>query len=247
MLYKTNFKNENTTEKKFKITTLEVAGILPAMIGMRNPKKSWHLNDTVMCYRDCDDCYIESAIDCPKDGSFDDDWVCIGKNDMRLAQTLLSAGAEHAKYMRQIQVWANFDMPLYWWSEFDTYHFNTKNSESTMHKLLTSGAITKDMFAYCEEDSDILQMVIDRLNEIRIKYNDKNTDCNTQARLLVRAKRLLSCGWFQLRMVSTNYAEIRNMWLQRVKNPHRLKEEWVDTFGEWVATLPYAKELIMHE
>ena len=82
------------------ITTLEVAGILPAMKGMRNAKKSWGRNDTV------------------KDGSFDNNWICIGNNDMKLAQTLIAAGEEHSKYMRQIQVWADFDMPLYWWSEF---------------------------------------------------------------------------------------------------------------------------------
>ncbi len=43
----------------------------------------------------------------------------------------------------------------------------------------------------------------------------------------------------------TNYAEIRNMYLQR-KN-HRLKEEWTDTFCEWIKNLPYTEELIMYE
>ena len=35
-----------------------------------------------------------------------------------------------------IQVQFNLNMPRYIWSEFDTYSFNTKNSCSTMHKLL---------------------------------------------------------------------------------------------------------------
>ena len=49
--------------------------------------------------------------------------VFIGPNDMSLAKRLIKAGPEHCKFLRQIQVWADFDMPLYWWSEFDTYKF----------------------------------------------------------------------------------------------------------------------------
>ena len=39
--------------------------------------------------------------------------------------------------------------------------------------------------------------------------------------------------------------ELRNMYFQREN--HRLKEEWQDTFCEWVRSLPYAEELITYK
>ena len=64
-------------------------------------------------------------------------------------------------------------------------------------------------------------------------------------RLLLRAKRLLMEGFLQMRTWDTNYAEIRSMYFQR--KHHRLEEEWVNTFCNWVESLPYSKELIIYE
>ena len=133
-------------------------------------------------------------------------------------------------------------MTRYFWSEFDTYHFNSKNSCSTMHKLLNAkNKITLDMFEYYDEDVDIITAVVNRLNEIRQLFlNSINTE---EKRVLKRrAKTLLFEGFLQLRTVNTNYAELRNIVLQR--RNHQLKEDWQDVFCNWVTTLPYAKELI---
>ena len=148
-----------------------------------------------------------------------------------------------------IQVWADFDMPRYWWSEFDTYKIGTTaNSCSTMHKLLNRNTpITEDMFVTCEEDSDWWNITIERLEQLRQEYKhiqSTTKDSATMNRLLVRAKRLLAEGFLQMRTVDTNYAELRNMYFQR--RYHRLKEEWSDTFCEWIKTLPNS-ELIMCE
>lgn len=43
----------------------------------------------------------------------------------------------------------------------------------------------------------------------------------------------------------TNYKDLRDMHL-KIKN-HKMREEWIETFYRWVKTLPYARELIMHE
>lgn len=206
-----------------KITTIEVAGFEPALKGMRNPMDSWDLSDS----------------------QFGDWGFCIGEKDMKLAQNLILAGTEHSKFMRQIQVWADVDMPRYFWSEADTYSFGSKNSCSTMHKLLNNkNPITIDMFEYCDEDLAIMELVVDRLEFLRKKFLSAETQ-NDKDRCLLRAKRLLPEGFLQLRTWNTNYAELRNMYFQR-KN-HRLKEEWQDVFCKWVETLPYAKKLIMHE
>ena len=80
----------------------------------------------------------------------------LGPNDMELAQKLILAGAEHAKFTRQIFVSVDITAPLYWWKEFDTYKVGTvANSTSTMHKL-SAQPITMNMFEF-----DNLDVVVD--------------------------------------------------------------------------------------
>ena len=235
----------------------EVWGFEHALRGMRNAMGSWDKSDSQF-----NNYYDLSSGDVPEaylrkfnkdlhvhhktpDGYFVD---IIGENDLKLAQTLIKAGSADSKYLRMIHVAVDTDMPRYWWSEADTYHFNTKNSCSTMHKLLNNNnPITLDMFVICEEDMDWWIDTVDRLESMRQKYKDaqKTKDSDTMNRLLVRAKRMLPEGFEQMRTLDTNYAELRNMYFQRRR--HRLKEEWVNTFCKWVESLPYAKELIMYE
>ena len=75
--------------------------------------------------------------------------------------------------MRMIHVSVDVDMPRYWWSEADTYHFNTKNSCSTMHKLLNNvNPITLDMFVICEEDIDWWKNTVEELEKLRLEYKN---------------------------------------------------------------------------
>lgn len=199
------------------IKTKEVAGFIPALYGMRSPMNSWHLKDS----------YIENGK------------VIIGENDMDLAKRLIKAGPEHCKFLRQIQVWADFNMPLYWWSEFDTYKFNTKNSCSTMHKLFNAKKeIEIDDFVYSNDvEKSLLSFSVRELNILRAEYlKTKNYN------LVITGKRILPTSFKQLRTVNTNYAELINAYNQR-KN-HRLKAEWQDTFCKWCEGLPYFKEFL---
>ena len=199
-----------------KITNVEVYGFIPALRGMRSPMNSWHLNDS----------------------KIDNKTITIGPNDLDLAKRLIKAGNEHCKFLRQIQVWADFEMPLYWWSEFDTYKFNTKNSCSTMHKLFnTKKEIELDDFVYSKEDINTLNFIINELNSLRKRYLETK-DFN----YVIRGKRLLPTSFKQKRTVNTNYAELINIYNQR-KN-HRLKEEWQDVFCKWCEELPYFKEFL---
>ena len=199
-----------------KIETKEVAGFIPALYGMRSPMNSWHLNDS----------------------KIDNKTITIGPNDLDLAKRLIKAGNEHCKFLRQIQVWADFDMPLYWWSEFDTYKFNTKNSCSTMHKLFNAKKeIELDDFVYSKEDINTLNFIIRELNSLRKRYLETK-DFN----YVIRGKRLLPTSFKQKRTVNTNYAELINIYNQRKK--HRLKEEWQDVFCKWCEELPYFKEFL---
>ena len=148
-----------------KITNTEVYGFEASLRGMRNPLNSWHLQDTRFMTND------ELEIEEEKNGDLLFEGVVIGEKDMDLAKRLIKAGSEHCKFLRQIQVWADFEMPLYWWSEFDTYKFNTKNSCSTMHKLFnTKKEIKLDDFVYSKEDVNTLNFIIRELNSLRKRY-----------------------------------------------------------------------------
>ena len=210
----------------------EVWGFKHALRGMRNPKDSWDKSDS--------EYWIPNKFMEENVSGEDIEWIPyhIGKNDMKLAQTLIKAGNEHCKFLRQIQVWADFEMPLYWWSEFDTYKFNTKNSCSTMHKLFDAKKeIELDDFVYSKEDINTLNFIIRELNSLRKRYLETK-DFN----YVIRGKRLLPTSFKQKRTVNTNYAELINIYNQR-KN-HRLKEEWQDVFCKWCEELPYFKEFL---
>ncbi|MGL5765130.1 MAG: hypothetical protein ACRCX8_05745, partial [Sarcina sp.] len=127
-----------------KIITREIAGFESALYGMRSPMNSWGKSDTYITIEDV---------------------IKVGSNDLNLATRLINGGPEHRKFLRQIQVWADFDMPRYWWSEMDTYKIGTSaNSCSTMHRLLNNQKpITKDMFVSHPLIEDILELVIKRL------------------------------------------------------------------------------------
>lgn len=219
-------------KNKLNITKTQVFGFEGAIRGMRNPLNSWHLSDS----------YTATSIYETKSCEAKDELFIIGQKDLKLAQTLIKAGTEHMKFMRMIQVWADMDMTRFFWSEMDTYKFNSKNSCSTMHKLLNpKNEITLDMFEFYEEDTDVVTIIVNRLNEIRKQFLETK-DFKLQCKLKRRAKTLLFDGFLQLRTINTNYAEIRNIVLQR--KHHQLIEDWQQCFCKWATTLPYAKELI---
>ena len=224
-----------------KITNTEVYGFEASLRGMRNPMDSWHLQDSRYLY-DYDLEELKTIGDelqwHPHIDDFTSGTFIIGSKDMDLAKRLIKAGNEHCKFLRQIQVWADFDMPLYWWSEFDTYKFNTKNSCSTMHKLFNAKkGIELTDFVFSEEEKPTLIFIISELNSLREKYL-QTKDVN----YLIRGKRLLPASFKQKRTVNTNYAELMNIYIQR-KN-HRLKEEWQEVFCKWCESLPYFIEFI---
>lgn len=56
-------------------------------------------------------------------------------NDMKLLETLVKNGDEHAKVLRGMVVYLEITAPRFWWVEMDTYRIGTErlSSESTMH------------------------------------------------------------------------------------------------------------------
>lgn len=229
-----------------KFENTEVFNFEGALRGMRNPKASWKKSDSFNCHEGMGDCkkcpfFIDghqySPNECQKEDELDEknDVFIIGPNDLKLAQTLIRAGSEHRKFMRQIFVSVDISAPQYFWSEFDTYKVGTvANSTSKMHKL-ASTPITIDCFEHGEM---IYQGTIAELEMNRLKYLETN-DINIWKKLIVN----LPESWLQKRTVTMNYENLLAICSKGQRRFHKLTE-WSKSFIDWARTLPYAQELI---
>lgn len=111
----------------------------------------------------------------------------------------------HNKFLESICVWLDITAPRYWWQQLDTYRIGvTKQSESTMHTLMKT-PITKDLFT-----DKVLPEIVELLEGLRIKGEFDTLKEN------------LPEGFFQRRILCTNYKSLRHMYWQR--KSHKLKE-----------------------
>lgn len=207
-----------------KIECVFVQGWKSALRGMRNPLNSWDKADTTY-----------GALG---DEHYDDLAPKIGENDLSLMKRLSSAGTDHAKYERFIDVTCDITAPLYWWKEFDCYRAGVeKNSCSTMHKIQAKEFTLEDFSWEHLEGArlDCLLNTIDNLNEARIAFLEtKNKDFWWQM------IQLLPSSYNQKRTCKISYQALKNMYYAR--HNHKL-DEW-HTFCEWAETLPYFKEIL---
>jgi hypothetical protein len=209
-----------------------VYNIYNAILGARNPKNSWNKSDSIFK---------------GYNGKIEN--TEIGENDLKLAQTLIKAGSEHRKFMRQIFVSVDITAPLFWWKEADQYKVGTvSDSCSTMHKL-ASTPITIECFEMDDYEnvevgvqnftiSEYWSDYIECLESLRKKYNETK-----DKRYWKELIRLLPESWLQKRTVTMDYENILNMYNQRCVHLHKLTE-WSTIFKKWVEMLPYAKELL---
>lgn len=217
----------------------ETAHWMNAIWGMRNPMNSQHLIDSKEYIMD--NSYISESNPIPEGseviktvGGYSI-LLSIGRNDLDLMQRLIRGGTEHRKFMRQITITTQVEMPRCVWTEFDTYKVGTtRNSASTMHKLFNKDyPISLDMFTYDKKDEEELISIISKLNKIRKDYLETK-----DAALLERAKMLVPEGLLMKSMWSGNYENVYNMREQR--KSHRLSH-WNTDFMNWSNSLPYAE------
>ena len=262
-----------------KFENIKVFNFENSFRGMRNPKNSWDKSDSIFSNsNDIDKLIIawennKEAVIRLKDNEEYIDWlyrngssvrqnspldtnVYLGPNDIKLAQSLITAGSEHRKFMRQIFVSVDITAPLYWWKEFDTYKVGTvANSTSTMHKL-TSQPITIDCFEIddyhgAELTYDDLSLdwdvkdFIQRLEWLRKKYLETK-----DKRYWKELIRWLPESWLQMRTVTMSYENLYAMCGKGQRRFHKLNE-WsgiddntLDNFISFARKLPYAQELI---
>lgn len=212
-----------------------------ALRGMRNPLESWSKSDSSVQYGRPDSEWTVQQYQ--QDGV----GFVIGPNDMDLAQRLIKGGSEHRKFLRQIFVCVNITAPLYLWKELDTYQTGTtKNSTSTMHKIM-SKPITYDMFEmddfeeFERADFEEVLRICNKYRNLYLEYKDN--DSGMAKKYWKALIRVLPEGWLQTRTTTMNYENIRTMVHQR--KGHKLTE-W-HQFIDWAHTLPYAEELIFYD
>lgn len=199
------------------LSKTSVMNIENAIRGARNPLNSWARSD--------------SSYD--ENGNY-----ILGENDLLLAVRLCKSGSDHRKFVRQILVCVDIKAPLYWWKEYDTYKVATvANSCSTMHKIHSKPFSLDDMSAdrMDEKSKAVMQSVIDRLEELRLQYNETKDKA-----LWYSMIQLLPSSYNQLRTCTLNYETLINIY--HARRNHKL-DEW-HVFCNWIETLPYAKELI---
>lgn len=196
--------------------------------GMRNPMNSWGKSDSIWDV-------IEDPSPCNPE-----DWVYIkiGENDLKLMRSLVKAGSDHRKYLRQLPVIMDVTAPLYFWKEADQYKVGTvTNSCSTMHTLHKRD-LTADDFS-CEYCPGVIGGVIETINGWRKRYIETNDKKYWYAMI-----QLLPESFNQTRTLSCNYEVLWNMYCAR--KSHKLNE-WVQFCQTIVREIPYFAEIFETE
>lgn len=196
--------------------------------GMRNPMNSWGKSDSIWDV-------IEDPSPCNPE-----DWVYIkiGENDLKLMRSLVKAGSDHRKFLRQLPVIMDVTAPLYWWKEADTYKVGTvANSCSTMHKIQEK-EFALDDFSHDHLSEGVvgaLEGLIYILNTQRDLYNftkDKQYWWNMI--------QLLPSSYNQTRTWSMNYEVLYNIY--QARKEHKL-DEWREFCRVIVREIPYFAEI----
>lgn len=267
-----------------KFENIKVFNFDGAFRGMRNPKESWVFSDSIFVTNADISKFLKDWRDTPEDkkgrvklknGESLEDWAYrngsylrkssplenyayIGPKDLKLAQTLIRAGSEHRKFMREIMVCVDITAPLYWWKEFDTYKVGTvANSTSTMHTI-QKAPITLENFEiddciYVDTKGDKLlnfekaqvEGIIGFCEMLRKKYLETK-----DKRYWKELIRWLPESWLQTRTVTMTYENLYAMCGRGQRRFHKLNE-WsgmddstLENFISMARQLPYAQELI---
>lgn len=222
--------------------------------GMRNPMNSWEKSDSTVC----------------KTNHEVDDYIDIGKADLKLMRHLSNAGTDHRKFMRMMPVYVRITAPLYWWKEFDTYKVGTvANSCSTMHKIQEKEFTLEDFSCehllgglnhYDEREVPYLDFsplhdnsctyspsgilsccIIPMLNLCRERYL---AALKTQDKTGLSTKDL---WWQMIQLLPSSYNQTRNVMMnyEVLANIYKSRkdhklDEWRE-FCQWIETLPHSE------
>ena len=152
-----------------KFEETEVWGFKHAFRGMRNPKESWGKSDSSFGFCGENEGVEEGMAILRRDNGWCE-YVQLGPDDLKLAQSLIKAGSEHRKFMRQIFVSVDITAPAYFMAELDTYKVGTvRNSTSFQHKG-TSKRFEIDDFEVDDEIKEVLRIKNKEFSDLFYSY-----------------------------------------------------------------------------
>lgn len=199
------------------IKRIRVCGFEPALHGMRNPMDSW---------ADSDSAFYERGQMAGSSGRYDGpygdfirapEYPVIGPKDMELAKKLIMRGREHRKFLRQIMIWFDINIPRFVWQELDTYKVSTvRNSCSTMNTL---GKRDLDQSAF---ERPIPELTLEGVNKLGRLLREAKEDGEGVREARVQLKNDLPEGFLQMATYMLSYETALTAILQRER--HRLPQ-----------------------
>lgn len=136
-------------------------------------------------------------------------------------------GSGHKNALKGVTVAMNITASLKWWMQANRYsHFDIVSSMSTQHRL--RDLINNDALRF---SSDTSMAVVERF----LAYAHDNPDLSNS-----ELSQSLPFGAELCARVTTNYLQLRTMWVQR--HTHALSE-W-QVFCDKISTFPYANYFI---
>lgn len=162
-----------------------------------------------------------------RDPVSDKDW----NRSMKLGSARNGQG--HDNFLKGIIVQMDLIAPLYFWKQAQRYHwFDFVSSQSTMHCLLKF-----DVESQCVSDTNKEVIAIcKKLVDEYLSMDENDPNKVNKWRELVAS---LPCGFCLGATMTTNYQQLKTMYLQR--RYHKLKEWHV--FCDWCLSLPHFVEL----
>ena len=144
-------------------------------------------------------------------------------------------GQGHDNYLKGVIVQFDIIAPLYWWKQAQRYHwFDFVSSQSTMHSLLKFDVTTQCVGT----TSPKVLAIIDKMVKQYKKLKDGD---QTKADKWQEIVSSLPCGFCLGASMTTNYQQLKTMYLQR--RYHKLKE-WKE-FCTWCESLPEFKKIVI--
>ena len=204
--------------KGLKIRSIETFGWKNALYGMRLPKNSEHMLDSVIGFNE----------------------VILGANDFSLLLRLSKAGVAHRKVLRMIHVQASVTMPISWWIQYDTYKVaTTANSRSRMHKFGERPLTKEDFFLESltfDNSRESFEKTLRLINSYIELYKYEKENYLKQA-YWSNALNLLPQTYLQERMIDLNYETL--LAILELRYNEKLLTEWRFFCDSFLYECPY--------
>lgn len=131
-----------------------------------------------------------------------------------LAVKLAPMDGGHNKFLEAMMIWCDVRAPRYWWQEADTFRISSKQSESTMHTLISEitsfeiGDVSRQgaRAMFIKENFEPGSICVEQFDMMIQHAKDGD---------IVAIKNCLPEGWLQTRVWRFDYKCFRNMILQR--------------------------------